>query len=68
MRVAKSLSFLTRGYHQSLDDIVGDAVFDEDCEHQYLIINKKKICIICGKELKNNLSNKFFIDNQKNIN
>jgi hypothetical protein len=42
--------------------------FDEDCEHQYLIINKKKICIICGKELKNNLSNKFFIDNQKNIN
>jgi GTP cyclohydrolase I len=29
-RVAKSLLWLTRGYHMSVEDVVGDGVFEED--------------------------------------
>ena len=35
-RVAKSLRWLTRGYGKSVDDVVGDAVFEE--EHQSMVL------------------------------
>src|SRR5690606_7438526 len=37
-RVEASLRFLTRGYHMSVRDQIGDAVFDED--HHNMVIGK----------------------------
>ena len=36
-RVAKSLSWLTRGYDMSVADVVGDAVFDEEHESMVMV-------------------------------
>jgi GTP cyclohydrolase I len=36
LRVAKALSWLTRGYRQRVEDVVGDALFDE--EHQNMVM------------------------------
>jgi GTP cyclohydrolase I len=36
LRVANALSWLTRGYHQRVEDVVGDALFDES--HQNMIM------------------------------
>jgi GTP cyclohydrolase I len=36
-RVAESLRFLTRGYAESLDDVIGDAVFAEDTQEMVLL-------------------------------
>ena len=35
-RVAKSLAWLTRGYTQRVEDVVGDALFEE--EHQHMVM------------------------------
>ncbi len=35
-RVAKAMEFMTRGYHESLDDVVGDAIFEE--EHRNMVM------------------------------
>ncbi|MEX2180932.1 MAG: GTP cyclohydrolase I FolE [Gemmatimonadaceae bacterium] len=36
-RVAKSMAWLTRGYEMSVDDVVGDAVFDEEHESMVMV-------------------------------
>ena len=36
-RVAKSLAWLTRGYHQDVRDVVGDAVFEETHESMVMV-------------------------------
>ena len=36
LRVAKALSWLTRGYRQRVEDVVGDALFDE--KHQNMVM------------------------------
>ena len=36
-RVAASLEFLTRGYHTSLDDILNDAIFEEECDEMVVV-------------------------------
>ncbi len=36
LRVAKALTWLTRGYRQRVQDVVGDALFDE--EHQNMVM------------------------------
>ena len=35
-RVAKSLAWLTRGYNESVDDVIGDALFEET--HQSMVV------------------------------
>lgn len=36
-RVEKSWNFLTRGYHQNLDDVVHGAVFEEQCDDMVIL-------------------------------
>ena len=36
-RVAKAMGFLTRGYSMSLEDVVGDALFEEDHENMVMV-------------------------------
>ncbi len=36
-RVAKAMAFLTRGYAMSLDDVVGDAMFQEEHENMVMV-------------------------------
>jgi len=36
-RVAASLRWLTRGYHMSVDDVIGDALFEETHENMILV-------------------------------
>ena len=36
-RAAKAFQFLTRGYHQSLDDVINGALFDSDCNEMVLV-------------------------------
>ncbi|AQT59469.1 MAG TPA: GTP cyclohydrolase I FolE [Cellvibrio sp.] len=36
-RAAKAFQFLTRGYHQTLDDVVNDALFPSDSEEMIMV-------------------------------
>ena len=36
-RAAKAFQFLTRGYHQKLDDVINGALFDSDCNEMVLV-------------------------------
>ena len=36
-RVERSFEFLTRGYHASLEDILNDAVFEEECDEMVVV-------------------------------
>lgn len=36
-RAAKAMEFLTQGYHQTIDDIVGDAIFSSDNDSMVIV-------------------------------
>src|SRR6478735_10992400 len=36
-RAAKAFQFLTRGYHQNLDEVINGALFDSDCNEMVLV-------------------------------
>jgi GTP cyclohydrolase I len=36
-RVAKAWEFLTKGYNQKPEDVVGGAIFNEDCNHMVIV-------------------------------
>jgi GTP cyclohydrolase I len=38
-RAAKAFDFLTRGYHQKLDDVINGALFESDCNEMILVKN-----------------------------
>ncbi|KAL3967902.1 IQ calmodulin-binding motif-containing protein 1 [Sarotherodon galilaeus] len=38
LRAAKAIQFLTKGYHETIDDILNNAIFDED--HDEMVIVK----------------------------
>ena len=37
IRVAESIKFLTAGYHVDVQEIVGDALFDDECDEMVLV-------------------------------
>ncbi|QKX15516.1 GTP cyclohydrolase I FolE [Microbulbifer sp. YPW1] len=37
LRAAKAMQYLTRGYQQTLDDVVNDALFPSDCSEMVLV-------------------------------
>lgn len=45
-RVEKSLQWLTRGYAMSLDQVIGDAIFDED-HHNMVIVKDIEMYSLC---------------------
>jgi GTP cyclohydrolase IA len=45
-RVDKSLTWLTRGYHLSVDTVLGDALFDED-HHNMVIVKDIEMYSLC---------------------
>ncbi|HWV56789.1 MAG TPA: GTP cyclohydrolase I FolE [Longimicrobiales bacterium] len=49
-RVAKSLAWLTRGYHMSTEQVIGDALFDED-HHNMVIVKDIEMYSLCEHHL-----------------
>jgi GTP cyclohydrolase IA len=45
-RVEKSLQWLTRGYHMSVEQVIGDAIFDED-HHNMVIVKDIEMYSLC---------------------
>ncbi|CAK6956806.1 GTP cyclohydrolase 2 [Scomber scombrus] len=37
LRAAKAMQFLTKGYHETIDDILNNAIFDEDHEEMVIV-------------------------------
>ena len=45
-RVARSMAFLTRGYQEDPEAIVGDAIFHEECNHM-VIVREIEVYSLC---------------------
>ncbi|MDB6062475.1 MAG: cyclohydrolase FolE [Verrucomicrobiaceae bacterium] len=45
-RAAKAFQFLTQGYHQSLDDIVNNALFESEC-NEMVVVNNIELYSMC---------------------
>ena len=49
-RMAKALEFLTKGYEQNPDDVVGEAIFNEECNHM-VIVRDIEVYSLCEHHL-----------------
>ena len=49
-RMAKALQFLTKGYEQNPDDVVGEAIFNEECNHM-VIVRDIEVYSLCEHHL-----------------
>jgi len=49
-RAAEAFRFLTRGYHQSIDEVVNDALFDSQC-NEMVIVSDIELYSMCEHHL-----------------
>ena len=49
-RMAKALQFLTKGYEQNPDEVVGEAIFNEECTHM-VIVRDIEVYSLCEHHL-----------------
>jgi GTP cyclohydrolase I len=49
-RVAKAMAFLTRGYDERMEDVVGDAIFHED-HHNMVMVRDIELYSLCEHHL-----------------
>ena len=49
-RVAKALEYLLRGYRENPDDVVGEAIFHEECNHM-VIVRDIEVYSLCEHHL-----------------
>ena len=49
-RAAQAFKFLTQGYHQSLDAVVNDALFESDCS-EMVVVNNIELYSMCEHHL-----------------
>jgi len=49
-RVEKSLAWLTRGYGQTVEEVIGDAIFDED-HHNMVLVKDIEMYSLCEHHL-----------------
>lgn len=49
-RMAKALQFLTKGYEQNPDEVVGEAIFNEECNHM-VIVRDIEVYSLCEHHL-----------------
>jgi GTP cyclohydrolase I len=49
-RAASAFQFLTQGYHQSLDDIVNNALFESEC-NEMVVVNHIELYSMCEHHL-----------------
>lgn len=45
-RMARAIEFLTRGYHESIDDVVNDALFESDLD-EVVMVNDIELYSLC---------------------
>ena len=49
-RAAKAFKFLTQGYHQSLESVVNDALFESEC-NEMVVVNNIELYSMCEHHL-----------------
>lgn len=47
MRAAKALCFFTKGYQQTVEDVVGEGVFNEETESDMVLVRDIEIHSLC---------------------
>ncbi|XP_056285519.1 GTP cyclohydrolase 2 [Pseudoliparis swirei] len=51
LRAAKAMQFLTKGYHENIEDILNNAIFDEEDHNEMVIVKNIDVFSLCEHHL-----------------